>query len=263
MKIILSGLYGTKPLEFTYKPFKLINLFSIASELKFDGVDYIATIPDILSKSHAALTLSKKYEVPIISIHAPMHLLFYTPSFSFKSLLHMTSLFPDCKVFNFHLSGFITPIQTKGRNLKKFSDLAKKQGVTISIESNPLLKGLQHYPKVTYDPELFAQYCITNNLPITFDTSHISHCNYDIVTFFRKYNKYIKLVHLSDSLGSAQHLPLGKGNLPIKNLLKEIKRSSFNQYLAFEICHFPKDMTLKEKKEEIRESLNTVKNYAL
>ncbi len=263
MKIILSGLYGIKPLEFTYQTFKLIELFRVAKELNFDGVDYCATIPDIFSTPKIPLTLSKEYGLPILGIHAPMHLLFYTPSFFFNRLIHMISLFPDCKVYNFHLSGFVNHLQKNGGNLKQFSYLAKQYDVALSIESNPLLRGLQYYPKVTYDPETFARYCIANNLPITFDTAHIAHCNYDIVAFFRKYNKHIKLIHLSDSLGSIQHLPLGKGNLPIKDLLKEIRKSSFNQFLAFEICRFQKNISAKERTEEIKNSLNLVKEYAV
>lgn len=263
MKITLSKFYKAKPFEFTYRPFELIELFRVARELNFDGVDYIATISDIFSTPKKPLALSKEYEVPILGVHAPMHLLLYTPSFFFNRLIHMISLFPDCQVFNFHLSGFVNHFQKNGPNLKQFSHLAQNRGITLSMESNPLLAGLQYYPKVTYDPELFAGYCIANNLPITFDTAHVAHCNYDIVAFFRKYNKHLKLIHLSDSIGSIQHLSLGKGNLPIKDLLKEIKKSSFNQLIAFEIHNFPKETTIKEKTEEIRNSLNMVKQYAI
>lgn len=263
MKIILSGFYGTKKLEFYYQPYKLVDLFSLAKELKFDGVDYISTIPDIFLTPKQPLALSKEYSVPILGIHAPMHLLFYTPPFFFNRLINMISLFPECKVFNFHLSGFVNHLQKNGKNIKLFSSLAKKHGITLSFESNPMLVGLQYYPKVTYDPETFAQYCIANNLPITFDTAHIAHCNYDIVAFFRKYNKHIKLIHLSDSIGSTQHLSLGKGNLPIKDLLREIKKSSFDELIAFEICHFKNGTTLKGKTEEIRKSFHMVKQYAL
>ncbi len=263
MKIILSKFHKAKSLEFTYQPFELIELFAVAKELNFDGVDYIATIPDIFKTPKIPITLSKEYGVPILGIHAPMHLLLYTPSFLFNRLINMISIFPDCQVFNSHLSGFVNPFRKNENNLKRFSNLIKSRGITLSIESNPLLLGLQYYPKVTYDPELFAQYCIANNLPITFDTAHIAHCDYDIVTFFRKYNKYMKLIHLSDSIGDTQHLPLGKGNLPIKDLLKEVKKSSFNNLLAFEICNFPKGITVKEKIEEIRTSIEMVKRYAI
>src|SRR2546423_4134556 len=107
MKIILSMLYEIRSLEFMYKPFKLIELFRIAKDLKFDGIDYCATIPDIFSTSKKPLDLSKEYGVPILGIHAPMHLLIYTPSFLFNRLITMSTLFPDCQIFNFHLSGFI------------------------------------------------------------------------------------------------------------------------------------------------------------
>lgn len=263
MKIMLSGLYGVKPLEFTHQSFKLTELFHVAKELKFDGVDYCATIPDLFSVPKTPLSLSKEYGIPILGIHAPMHLLFYTPPVFFNKLISVVSSFPDCKVYNFHLSGFLNHFQKNGRNLKHFSAIAKEHNVTLSIESNPMLAGLQYYPKVTYDPELFAEYCIENNLSITFDTAHVAHCHYDIVGFFKKYHEHIKLIHLSDSIGSSQHLPLGKGNLPIKDLLKEMRKSSFNQFIAFEICHFPNGVTLKEKTEEIRNSLTMVKQYAV
>lgn len=263
MKITLSSLYETKPLEFTHQSFKLDELFQVAKKFKFDGVDYCATIQDVFTAPKNLLTLSKKYSLSILGIHAPMHLLFYTPSFFVKKIINMMDFFPDCEVLNFHLSGFVNYFQKNEKNLKQFSLLAQKKGITLSIESNPLLAGLQYYPKVTYDPELFAQYCIANNLSITFDTAHIAHCDYDIVAFFRKYSKYIKLIHLSDSIGSMQHLSLGKGNLPIKELLQEIKNSSFNNMIAFEICNFQEGISLREKTEEIKKSLAMAKEYAL
>lgn len=263
MKIVLSKFHKVNQLEFAYQPTELTELFAVAKKLNFNGVDYIATIQDIFKTPKIPITLSKEYGVPILSIHSPMHLLLYTPSFLLNRLINMISLFPNCEVFNSHLSGFINPIKKNENSLKRFSNLIKNRGITLSIESNPLLKGLQYYPKITYDPELFAEYCIANNLPITFDTAHISHCNYDIVMFFRKYNKHIQLIHLSDSIGDVQHLSLGKGNLPIKELLKEIKKSSFNNLLAFEICSFQKGVTTEEKIDEIRNSFKMVKSYAI
>lgn len=262
MKITLSRHYKSNDRNFINSPEALAELFSIAKELKFDGVDYIATIPDILLKPQKAVSLSNEYNVPILSVHAPMHLLLFTPGFLQKPLLHMFRYFPYAEVFNFHLSGFITPLQKNGKNVKRFVRSAKESDIPLSFESNPLLKGLGNYPKVTYDPENFAEYCLANNMPITFDTAHIAHCNYDIVTFFKKYHKYIKLIHLSDSIGAVQHLPLGKGNLPIKELLQEIKRKSYNALIAFEICTFPKAATREEKTKELKNSLDMVKKYA-
>lgn len=263
MYITLSGHYETRGIDFI-NPFNaLTELFAIAKELEFDGVDYMATIPDAFLKPHKALALSKEYNIPILGVHAPLHLIFLTPSFLLKPLLKMFDYFPEAQVFNFHLSCFITPLQKSGKNFEKFVESAKESNIPLSFESNPLLVGLGRYPRVTYDPEVFAEYCIKHHVPITFDTAHIAHCNYDIITFFNKYYKSIKLIHLSDCIGEIQHLPLGKGNLPIQELLQEIKKKSFNKLITFEICNFPKGATRKEKTEELKKSFEMVKKYAL
>lgn len=262
MKITLSRFYE-RPYEFTHQTFRMVDLLTTAKELKFDGIDYMSTIPELFSNSQKILRLSKEYDVPILGVHAPLHLLLYTPEVTFKGLLKMISSFPDCKVFNFHLSGFINPIHRNDTYFKKFVSLARKNHIPLSLESNPQELGLRYYPKITWEPDLFANYCLTNKLGITFDTSHVANLNYDIVTFFRKYHKYIKLIHLSDCNKNIQHLPLGKGNLPIKDLLKEIKRFGYDQQITFEINHFPKGITTEEKIETIRKNFKMVKQYAI
>lgn len=263
MKITLSRLYEQRFYEFSYRSFRLDELFTIAKELKFDGIEYMATIPELFSDSQKVLRLSKTYKVPILGVHAPLHLLFYTPEVFFNGLCKMIPSFSDCRVFNFHLSGFINPLHRNDAYFKRFLSLAQKNDVPLTLESNPKEFGLQYYPKTTWNPDFFANYCIKNNLSITFDTSHIAHCNYDIVTFFKKYHKHIKLIHLSDCTGDVQHLPLGEGSLPIRNLLQEIKKRKYNEQITFEINHFPKKVTREEKIEAIRKSLNMVKKYAL
>ncbi len=123
--------------------------------------------------------------------------------------------------------------------------------------------GLHHYPKVTWDPDIFAKYCVANGLPITFDTSHIAHWKYDIVTFFKKYHEHIKLIHLSDYAGTTQHLPLGEGELPLKELLQEIKKVKYQHQITFEIKNFPKGATKEEKINAIQKNLTMVRQYTL
>lgn len=264
MKITLSSVSPIKKFQFTYLKSEIIELFTIAKELKFDGIDYCATIPDTFSPPYRIISLSKYFQMPILGIHAPLHFLLYTPPLFYNKLVKLFKFFPDAKVYNFHLSGFIHPLQNNGNQLNEFLGLAKKNNLPLSFESNPDdLFILKYYPKATILPDIFAKYCIDNNLPITFDTSHIAHLNYDIVEFFQKYQKHIKLIHLSDSIGSTQHLPLGKGQLPIKKLLQAIKKSNFNQIITFEICNFPKTASIQEKTETIKDSLKMLQTYAL
>lgn len=262
MKITLSRFYE-RHYEFTHQTFRIVDLLTTAKELKFDGIDYMSTIPELFSDSQKILKLSKQYDVPILGVHAPLHFLLYTPEFAFNNLVKMISSFPDCKIFNFHLSGFINPIHRDDTYFKKFVLLAQENHISLSFESNPQELGLRYYPKITWEPDSFADYCIKNKLAITFDTSHIANLNYDVVTFFRKYHKYIKLIHLSDCTKNIQHLPLGQGDLPIIDLLKEIKKLGYDEQITFEINHFSKGVTKKEKIETIRKSLKMVKQYAM
>lgn len=263
MKITLSRFYKQKPYDFTFYQDRFVDFLIVARELNFDGITYMGTIPELFTNSKKILSLSTKYKIPILGVHAPSHLLLYTPEVSFKKLCTMFKTFPDCEVFNFHLSGFITPMHKDDTYFKNFISVARKNNIPLSIESNPKMFGLHYYPKITWEPDLFANYCIANGLAITFDTSHIAHWKYDIVTFFKKYHKHIKLIHLSDSIGIKQHLPLGKGNLPIKELLQEIKKVNYKHQITFEMNNFPKDLTREEKIEALQKSLMLVKQHAL
>ena len=110
MTITLSRFYKQKPYDFTFHQDRFVEFLTVAKELKFDGIMYMGTIPELFSSSEKILSLSRKYKIPILGVHAPAHLLFYTPEVSFKKLCSMFTTFPECEVFNFHLSGFINPI---------------------------------------------------------------------------------------------------------------------------------------------------------
>lgn len=261
MKIILSRIYTQSKYDFTFHEDRFIEFLKITKELKFDGIEYTASIPELFSNSKRILSLSNQYKVPIISVHAPAHMVLYAPEFSFKKLFDMYRTFQDSEVFNFHLSGFINPIHRTDAYFKRFVSLAKRNKIPLTLESNPKMYGLHHYPNVTWDPDAFARYCVTNGLGITFDTSHIAHWNYDIITFFKKYHKHIKLIHLSDYARTIQHLPLGDGELPLKELFQEIIKAKYNNNITFEVKTFKKNASNEEKTKALQKSITLVKHY--
>lgn len=239
----------------------LSDQMSLAKEAGFDGIDYIATLKDILIKPHKVIAMSKDFGLPIRGLHTPLPLVYFTPPFLYQRLFNMIANFPDCRIFNVHLSGIIHPFQKKTKTVKKFITLFGKSGIDISFESNP--NGyyfLKYYPKETYNPEQFAQYCVKHNLPMNFDTSHIASFDYDIVLFFKKYYKYINLIHLSDYASSVQHLPLGEGKLPLEKLFYEMKRVSYNKTLIFEIFKFRDNMSFLEKQLQLKKGIRFLKN---
>lgn len=261
MKILLSRFYKQQKYDFTFHEDRFIEYLTVAKKLGFDGIEYTATIPELFTNSKKILSLSDKYEVPVISVHAPPHMVLYTPEITFEKLCKMYKTFPDCKVFNFHLSGFVNPLHITDTYFKKFLTYIQKNNIPLSLESNPKMFGLHHYPKITWEPDLFAEYCIANGLAITFDTSHIAHWKHDVITFFKKYHKHIKLIHLSDYAGTTQHLPLGEGELPLKELFQEIKKVKYNHEITFEIKSFPNQATKEEKIKAIQKSIIMARHF--
>ena len=235
----------------------------VAKQAGFDGIDYIASIKDLFFTPKKITRLTEKYKITINAVHIPVLLVLYTPSFLFLNIKNLLRYFPESQRFNFHLSGFLNPFRKQIRGLEKFKQVMKENKITMSCESNPDEYFIfKHFPKETYDPDFFAQFCIKYNLPINLDTSHIAGWNYDIVKFFKKYHVYINLLHISDMTPDKQHLPFGKGILPLKELFKEIKTVSYNGLVIFEISNFPKGTSKESLVEELKNNLKIFKRIA-
>lgn len=239
--------------------FSLEDQVEFAKYAGFDGVDYIATIEDLFVKPVSILNVERKFAIKVKGIHIPLPLVVYTPNFLLSRVKNLLKYFPENECFNFHLSGFVNLLGTNLHGIEFFRNIMKSGNVQISCESNPDEYGIfKYYPKETYDPDKFAQFCINHKLPITIDTCHIAAWNYDIVDFFTKYHSHINLVHLSDMSANTQHLPLGKGILPISRFLKELKKFEYNGTVVFEISRFG-NLNKERAKLEVKESLEIFK----
>ena len=84
-----------------------------------------------------------------------------------------------------------------------------------------------------------------NDFFITLDTAHLAHSGGDIIDFFNKNKDRIINIHLSDYRSHFlngnlkpfryKHLPLGKGELPIKQFIQILKKEKYNELVTFEI----------------------------
>ena len=156
---------------------------------------------------------------------------------------------------------FLNPLSRNIKQLEKFIEFMKIENIQLSCESNPNeLFFLKYFPKETYDPILFAEFCIKHNIPINLDTSHIGAWNYDIVLFYKKYHENINLMHLSDMTKSKQHLPFRKGILPLMDLFKAMNELSYKGVVVFEISTFPKGTSQKDKQKELKKNVAMLKS---
>ncbi|MFW9845222.1 MAG: cobamide remodeling phosphodiesterase CbiR [Candidatus Thorarchaeota archaeon] len=92
---------------------------------------------------------------------------------------------------------------------------------------------------------------------ICFDTGHLltkQSGDESILEFYRRHRDRIAEVHLNDGIGTGtigkyeDHLAIGKGELPVRDFLLELKKDSFKGPLIFELTT-----------EEVVESLQTIK----
>ncbi len=240
--------------------FSLEELFLFGKEAGFDGIEYVAYMRDLYRSPKRIYNLSKKYDIPVISLHQPPPLVVYTPYVLYPRMASLANYFPDVTLINHHLSGLVNTYSTRISFVNRFLRHAKKDGITVTFESNPKKPPtFGFHPLVTRNPKLFGDYCIAYDLPITLDTSHIADNNFDIVEFFTLYRNKIKLIHISDYKPHKQHLPFGQGDLPLKQFFKEIKKTSWKGLITFEVCKFPGMIKKTEKLNAIKSSLEMIK----
>src|SRR5207302_529791 len=87
--------------------FALAEVFPSIEGIGYDGVDYLSSIRNFYIKPKKILQLSKKHNLPVISIHQPKPLIALHPKIFFKRMIHLLEFFPDVKISNYHLSGFM------------------------------------------------------------------------------------------------------------------------------------------------------------
>lgn len=236
-------------------------IISFTKHVGFDGIEYMMNLKDFLFKPNVVFNICKKYNLPIISLHQPLLLLLYTPPWLFNRMISISAKISTVQTVNSHLSGYM-PIWQSEKNVLNYVQQASTLHVATTFESNPGRSFISRmFPKVSYDPVLFQGFCRQYRLPITLDVSHIASFNYDIVKFFSDNHKQIALIHLSDYRDGIEHLPLGEGKLPLKELLHEIKKTKWHGIITFEIFNFMKHPTREEKLDSLKKSLYFVRKY--
>ena len=242
-----------------FRGFSYHECFSMLEGVDCDGVELLPTLRHLFSDLHLLADLSKKYNVPVIGIHMPIYFVPYAPQMLFTKMITIKDFFPKADTYIVHVSSLLNHFQYNTKKIEKISTIAEEKGITICFESNPRFSFLKYYPKVTYDPDAFGAFCLKHKLAITFDTSHISSAGGDIVEFYEKYHKNIKVIHLSDFKNGAEHLPLGHGSLPLEKLFRSIRKTKLTPRIILEINKFPGITEKKSKKKIIKENIQYTK----
>lgn len=238
--------------------------FLLASHLKVDGIELV-----IGWKTRWAMKkikrLSKRYSVPILSIHQP--------PWSIAGLVQDEGAFKFAQEFN---SIFVAhPIVVQPMNSPKsteyfkwLSEMKKKYNIEIMIENMTniyQLMPLLHYVSRKHHDSAtsilsFAKICKKYDLGFTLDISHLMEKRPQDAEGFSEILPYLKNIHLSDYTEKKEHLGLGNGNLDYDSFLKYLKKTDYSGLVNLELC--PRILNARERYyKDITESVKLVRKY--
>lgn len=127
------------------------------------------------------------------------------------------------------------------------SMFSEKEG--IKIQASTLIKlvkiARKYHLKIMYEPidtekdTLKNVSAILNKVPGLFFHLDVGHANLfgkKVIDFIRKFHTKLRHVHLHDNHGKEdEHLPLGKGSINLKKIIKELKKYKYNRTITLEI----------------------------
>lgn len=234
--------------------------FEIATDLGFDGIE-VMVLADPATQDAAGLrALMEQFQMPVLAVHTP------------------------CLLYTVRVWG-TDPIG----KLRRSVALAQALGAPVVV-THPALA----FQKVTDFPAAVAavqattavRICVENMFPthlfgrsfngyrphwnvldgpyphLTIDLSHCAAAGLDPLATVRRAAGRMGHLHLADSLGSTadEHLPLGRGRVPILDVLNYCLASGFSGTAALEL--HTRKMTRPARREVIGSSLELVRGVS-
>jgi len=184
----------------------------------------------------------KELDMDIFSVHQSISTLFNI------RILEITNLFEianklSAKVVVLHLNVIGDQIFDQ-KYINSLKLLEKQYKIKIAIENSPI-SFLSLFKTYSWKEKEFSSLMKKTGFSITLDTTHLAQTDKDIISFYKNNKDKIINIHLSDYKKSffntrllltyGTHLPLGKGQLPIKQFLQTLKEEKYSGSITMEI----------------------------
>lgn len=176
-------------------------------------------------------------KLSIVSIHTPLEFIVFPREESendwINRCIDMAKAFGSQLIVSHMVMGeYFEDILNGLDELHKQNMLQYKDTREICITTENLTKlGTESF-LARYD-ELF-DFVSSNELFMTFDTTHCASVGAPIIETFHKFRPFIKNIHLSDFENGAEHKILGDGSLPLKELLLLLKNEYYDGLITLE-----------------------------
>jgi sugar phosphate isomerase/epimerase len=79
------------------------------------------------------------------------------------------------------------------------------------------------------------EFVSSNNINLTFDTTHCAFSSTPILEAFKRFKKFIKNVHISDFDNGIEHKVLGEGSLPLNDFIVQLKKENYEGIVTIEL----------------------------
>jgi len=235
----------------TLSIYPLSRTFALAKELGFDGVELVVSLEVLLRGPAYTKELSRRYGLPILSLHPA---LFRFPGWATMEERWRNSLALarqlGCPVMVFH-----APRHSLARGCSVLDGLLSSgldEAPRIALENLPWFSnsGLEVLGTPTAEEYIyqFRDFARERGLGVTLDTSHASVGGGDILSAYEALRPEVTNVHFSDMTGRwpnpwsswmhtllVQHQLPGKGKLPLRELLRRLRRDGYNGLITLEI----------------------------
>ena len=254
MKQILSaGSLFTLPLE---------NIFEIAAEVGFDGVEIIINY-DFQYGDNTALIRQLQQILPVTSLHAPF-LILDTWGNRIEQLQRTIRLARETGIplINFHPPAWLSLELRFWTWLKKLADIQQELGgndVLVTIENMPCSGPLGVNPYVLASTDGMIEFMEKHNLLLTFDTAHMGSSKANFIHDFHQFYNTGRMrnIHFSDYGYGREHLLPGHGVLPLTRFLNHLRETGYDNTITLELS----PTELPDTQEMIVESLAEVLAY--
>lgn len=143
-------------------------------------------------------------------------------------------------------------------NILKYKEL---QDICVTTENLPYFKEGSFLAK----EDEFIKFIKDNDINITFDTTHCGVNNLSILELYKKLKKHIRNIHLSDFNDGMEHKILGHGQLPLKELLRNLKEDKYKETITIELDFDNRKrndiQNMKQASEEVEKSIEFARKY--
>ena len=219
-------------------PLPLEQAFRLASLAGYDGVEIMVTADRRTQDADGLVALSRKYDIPILSIHAPVlvatQLVWGTSPAAKLEKSAELAVAVGASTVVVH-----PPFRWQAIYSRRFEEhvdeVAARYGIEVAVEN---MFGVGAFGK---DVRAYAPSPFPTDLDVrsmTLDFSHAAMAGRDSLDFALQMGPRLRHIHLCDALGGAmldEHLVPGHGSQPVGEVLAYLGRTGWKGSIVAEV----------------------------